>query len=45
VDSRHNRDEILDFKTDNGHCGSVHYCMQGGLSVRSHRHDQPAGEL
>jgi len=44
VDSGHHHNEILDFKTDNSHCGnSSYHCMQDGLSVRSHSHEQPYG--
>jgi len=42
VDSGPHHNEILNFKTDNSHWGSGHYCMQGGLRVRSHSHKQPA---
>jgi len=28
VDSRHFRDQISDFKIDNSHWGSGHYCTQ-----------------
>jgi len=30
-DRGHNHNKILDFKTDNRHWGSGHYCMQGIL--------------
>jgi len=43
VDSLHHHNEILDFKTDNSHWGSGHYCMQGELGVWSHSYKQLAG--
>jgi len=41
--SRHYKDRILDFKTDNSYWGSGHYCMQGDLIVWSQSHEQLAG--
>jgi len=43
VDSRHHRDRISDFKIDNSHWGSSHYCTQSGLSVLGHSRKQPDG--
>jgi len=42
VDSGHHRNKITDFKTVNSHWGSGHYCVQVGLGVRIHSHEQPA---
>jgi len=45
VNSEHQHDKISDFKTDNSHWASGYYCMQGGLGVRNHSHEQAARKL
>jgi len=40
MDSRHQHDQISDFKIDNSHWGLGHYCMHSGLSVLSHSREQ-----
>jgi len=42
MDSGHHHYQISDFKTDNSHWGLGRCCMQSGLGVESHSHEQPA---
>jgi len=41
MDTRQYYDRISDFKIDNSHWASGHYCTQSGLSALSHSREQP----